>query len=177
MILVNTEAVVSPKLKAEAYRAQASREDRREFTPFKNLSDEEITAYAEKAAKAVLAYDQDPTSLSKFEVFAQYGFSTLSKKTYIMPKPSRNNESMKKIFANGYQKFDYTKKLHLITCPVLWFAGKYDPLHPYKGAMRDVELIGNNCNLFIIDSGAPVYHDNPAAFNKLAREFLKKLIQ
>lgn len=176
IILVNTEAVVSPEDKAKAYLAQGERDDKKEFAPFKELKDDTIKEYAKQASLAVVAYDNDPSE-KNFLTFAKYGFSTISKKPYDLPDPVRVNKKMKGVFANGYKKFDYSGDMDKIICPVLWFAGEYDPLHPYQGAEKGKKLISSKeVELHILNSGAPVYHDNPDEFYKIMNSFLEKMI-
>jgi pimeloyl-ACP methyl ester carboxylesterase len=81
---------------------------------------------------------------------------------------------MKKLFANGYKKFDYSDSMPRITCPVLWFAGEWDPLHPACCAQEGAKKL-TQVDLHILPTGAPVYQDNPDAFYQEVSIFLQKL--
>ncbi len=170
LVLLNTEPTISPEAKRDSYAAQGRRKDRREFATFKNLTDNEIEEYADKAAAAVMAYDYDP-SPETFETFAKYCFSTISKKPFDLTSPVRANNQMKEKLANGFKKFDYTADMHKIICPVIWFAGKYDPLHPYVGAEEGASHIPN-VELHILNTGNPAYQDDPENFYAKTRAFL-----
>lgn len=162
LILLNTEPAVSPDAKKEAYSALGRRDDKREFSTFKKLSDSEIEAYTDKAAIASYQYDLNPTA-ENFEKFAEYGFSIISKARFDLTPPVRQNMEMKKIFANGYQKFNYLSDMEKITCPVLWFAGEWDPLHPLSCAVEGSKKL-SHVELNILKAGAPVYQDDPDNF-------------
>lgn len=170
LILLNTEAVVSPAEKKQAYVSLANRTDKREFFPFQNLSESEIIDYANKAGQASYQYDINPTH-ENFVEFAKWGYSLLSKTPYDLIKPARDNLFMKEKFANGYEKFNYLTDMHKISCPVLWFAGEWDSLHPKSSAEKSVAHLPN-ARLCILPAGAPVYHDAQEEFMRRASRFI-----
>lgn len=179
MIIANTEPVVNPKHKSDAYKAQAKRNDRREFISFRDLkNDIAIDALATEAAEAVVAYDKNP-SPENFERFVKSGGFGLISKGDLMSlwvDPSRKNEKMKAIFANGFGKFDYSAAASKINCPVLWFAGEWDTLHPVASAQAGAKLLDpKKINLVILPSGAPIYLDAPSEFKNITFAFLHKL--
>jgi pimeloyl-ACP methyl ester carboxylesterase len=179
MVIANTEPVVNPSHKSDAYIAQAKRDDRREFAAFKDLADDiAIEALAAEAAEAVVAYDEDPSD-ENFERFVQSGgFGLISKGDLmsIWVEPSRKNEKMKSIFANGYGKFDYSDVISKIDCRVLWFAGEWDTLHPVAGAKEGAELLNKEkSTLIVLQAGAPIYLDAPNEFRDITFYFLHGL--
>lgn len=169
LILLNTEPVVSPEMKRDAYFSQGKREDKREFAKFKSMTDEEITAFCKHAGAAVFNYDKHPAQDSERNFF-KYGFDTISKNNYHLTEAVRVNKVMKAKFKNGYGLFDYSKEMGEIACPVLWFAGTYDPLHPCAGAQEAAKKV-QQCELKVVEAGAPIYCDAPREFYQGVRDF------
>ena len=171
LMLLNTEPVTLADAKRDAYLAQAKRADKHEFSKFANMTDAEIDTFAKKAGK--LAFDYDMENVT-FEAFAKYGFETISKKDYDLTAPVRVNQAMKDKFRNGFGQFDYQDDIAKVTCPVIWFSGEYDPIHPYTGAQEAAAKLPNNCEYHLLSAGAPVYCDAPDAFYKAANKFLEE---
>jgi pimeloyl-ACP methyl ester carboxylesterase len=175
LILANTEPVVLPQEKRKAYAMLGTRSDRRDFAPFKDMEDKAIIEYAEKAAEAAYQYDMSP-SLENFQAFAERGFSVISKSSYALTPPVRQNMQMKALFANGYRKFDYLSQMKKIKCPVLWFAGEWDPLHPKSCAEAGAKEL-STVDLCILQAGAPIYQDAPDVFKQKVNTFLTKIFE
>lgn len=77
-----------------------------------------------------------------------------------------------------HRTFDFTSKLHTITCPVLHLAGENDPVHPVSCAVDTAKKIGDNCQLSIIkNTGDPVYRDKSTETLSIITSFFAKLFQ
>lgn len=180
LILANTESVVEPEAKKEAYLNQGKRSDRNDFAWFKKMGGDgnKIEAAAKAAGRAAYNYDMNPNEETFQKWFDSGGFGMIAKNNLVLKEPTRVNKKMKEIFANGFRKFDYSREMFKITCPVLWFAGEWDVLHPYSGAMRDAKNLPdqNKVELHVLKSGAPIYLDAKEDFERLTIQFLEKIL-
>lgn len=177
LILCNTEATPSAQARRDAYLSLAKRDDKHEFTAFKNKTDEEITCMAQAAAQASFAFDTaERFDDAKWDTFCRCCFPLISKGTFEFVPPARINMDMKRHFSNGVGKFDYGARLASLKSPVLWLAGEYDPLHPKCGAEEGIKALhsaGNtDAELVLLNAGDPVYTDKMADFTQAVERFM-----
>lgn len=170
MILLNTEPVVNPDEKKSAYIAQSERHDKRDFAFFKHKSDSEIRTLALQAGQAAYDYDIAP-SKQTLKTFIEKGYNTISKTNFEFIPPTRENMKLKNTLHNGYKMFDYSDDLPSVKCPILWFAGEWDPLHPPIGVEKSASK-QDNIELHILKAGAPVYQDAKDDFDLISHKFL-----
>lgn len=158
LILCNTEANVSPKARYNA------------FLRIANID----------AAIAVKNFDENWNSSTNAEYFKKC-LPFYAKKAYTPEELSgciKNPELWEKYMKTEHRIFDFTDKLHTITCPVLHLAGENDPVHPMSCAIETAEKIGRNCQLSIIkNTGDPVYRDKPTETLLIITRFFTKLFE
>ncbi|MCW5590424.1 MAG: alpha/beta hydrolase [Legionellales bacterium] len=157
LILCNTEAKVSASARYDAFLRIANAD----------------------AAVAVRNFDENWNPSTNTEYFKKC-LPFYAKKAYTPEELSgciQNPELWEKYMTTEHRAFDFTSKLHTITCSVLHLAGENDPVHPTSCAIETAKKIGENYQLKIIkDTGDPVYRDKPEETITIITEFLSKLL-
>jgi pimeloyl-ACP methyl ester carboxylesterase len=157
LILCNTEAKVSQE---ERYKA------------FLRIGGQE-------AAAAVKAFDTNWNSLMN-ENYFKYCLPFFAKNAYTKEELAgciRNPDIWKKYMEEEHGKFNFTKELSKIQCPVLHLAGENDPVHPVSCAEETARHIGKLCEFVIIkNTGDPVYRDQPEETLNIISNFITKTL-
>lgn len=157
LILCNTEAKVSPSARYDAFLRVANAD----------------------AAIAVRNFDENWNPSTNIEYFKRC-LPFYAKKAYTQDELGgciQNPDLWEKYMKTEHRTFDFSSKLHSITCPVLYLAGENDPVHPMSCAIETAKKMGENCQLEIIaDTGDPVYRDKPEETITVIAEFLGKLL-
>ena len=169
LILANTEAVVDRDAKAAAFASLIGKDG----SP--RLEREKAAEVSSKLDDFGLSAETSNEQWQNIcQDFGRYCVPLLSYNlfTFLAPHGGINNR-MKKQFANGYNKFDFRKDLEKINCPVLWLAGRWDPLHPWQGGRDSAALIDDDiCTFKLLETGDPVNLDNPKDFQETVKDFL-----
>ncbi|MCX7124019.1 MAG: alpha/beta hydrolase [Gammaproteobacteria bacterium] len=127
-----------------------------------------------KAAEAAAIFDADPTSLEKSNAFFETCVPYFSKKPFSLMSPAKTNTSLWLKNSKEWSEIDFRENLKKIQCLTLYLAGTDDPNHPLASAIEAVNCIPKAFVHFdpIQDAGAPVYQDQPDAFEKRVSNFL-----
>lgn len=156
LILCNTEARVSPDERYKAF----------------------LRIGSEMAANAVRAFDTDWNTLTNASYFKAC-LPYYAKRAYTPEELQgciQNTKLWENYMRTQHTKFDLRKDIDTIECPVLYMAGENDPVHPAVCARETAALIGENCNLVIIeDTGDPVYRDKPQETIAYITEFIEMI--
>jgi pimeloyl-ACP methyl ester carboxylesterase len=134
---------------------------------------------SDKAAQAASEFDNNPSDIEKFQKFAETCVPYFSKKPFTLMQGYKEDWNVWIKNAIQWSIMDYRDDLKKsVQCPTLILAGEDDPNHPLASSTELAHCIPEQFRHFevIANAGAPVYQDQPEAFNKAVSDFLKKIM-